>query len=499
MKRVLIITYYWPPSGGSGVQRWLKFSKYLPQYGWQPVIYTPSNPERTLTDETLAEEIPAEAEIVKRRIIEPYSLFRIFSKGRGQAGTASSSSAVNPINAVGEKSTAMKLSLWIRANIFVPDPRCLWISPSVRFLKKYLQEHPVDAIVSTGPPHSMHLIGLRLHKATGVKWVADFRDPWTRIFYFKHLPMLESVLKRHRSLEREVLSNADAVVSVTDLITRQMETMAASPDRTPLPSEKSVNHAAAPARFHTIENGYDEEDFRTPVEPDKYFTLTHTGVFSAEGNPENLWETLGELCREVAGFRDDLKIILAGKTDGEILKCTETAGLGDRVENLGYLKHSESNVIQQKARVLLLPLRNEPEADGILTGKYFEYLAAGRPIIAFGPHGGALDISLGKTGAGRIFEWHEHDTLREHILGLYNEYKASVCSGPEMACSAISDSCGSGQESSAGTWSFHPSAEEIARYSRRSLAGRIASLLDSLDRTAPYDSNNSDPENKNRQ
>ena len=445
MKRVLIITYYWPPSGGSGVQRWLKFSKYLPQYGWQPVIYTPSNPELTLTDNTLTDEVPPEAEILKRRILEPYSIFRLFSKGgKKTEGSASSSTAVNPINAVGEKSFMMKVSLWIRANIFVPDPRCLWIRPSVTFLRKYLKKHPVDAIVTTGPPHSMHLIGLHLHKATGIRWVADFRDPWTRIFYFKHLPMTGAVRNRHLRLEKKVLRNADAVVSVTDLITGQLESV-------------SARHTAGQSRFHTIENGYDEEDFLERIEPDSSFAITHTGVFSAEGNPERLWEVLGELCRDKAGFRDDLKIVLAGKTDNEIISDMEAAGLGDRIVNHGYVRHSECNALQQQARILLLPLRKEPEADGILTGKYFEYLAAGRPIVAFGPHGGALDISLEKTGAGHIFGWDEYESLRSHILELYKAYKSG---GDNIE--------------------FNPDRKEISGYSRKSLAGRIASLLDLL-------------------
>lgn len=446
MKRVLIITYYWPPSGGSGVQRWLKFTKYLPQYDWQPVIYTPSNPESTLIDNTLAEEIPPQAEILKRRILEPYSIFRLFSKGgKKKEGSASSSTAVNPINAVGEKSFMMKVSLWIRANIFVPDPRCLWIRPSVTFLRKYLKNHPVDAIVTTGPPHSMHLIGLHLHKATGIRWVADFRDPWTRIFYFKHLPMTGAVRNRHMRLEKKVLRNADAVVSVTDLITRQLESI-------------STRNTAGPSCFHTIENGYDEEDFLNRTAPDSSFAITHTGVFSAEGNPERLWEVLGGLCRDEAGFRNDLKIVLAGKTDTEIIRNLEAAGLGDRIVNHGYVRHSESNALQQQARVLLLPLRKEPEANGILTGKYFEYLAAGRPIVAFGPHGGALDASLAKTGAGRIFDWDEYESLRSHILCMYRAYKDKR----EIP-------------------GFNPDQKEISGYSRKSLAGRIASLLDSHD------------------
>ena len=185
MKRVLVITYYWPPSGGSGVQRWVKFAKYLPQEGWQPVIYTPENPEYTAIDHTLEAEIPHEAEIVRRPITEPYGIYRkLMGKGAStdmKTLTAGASKGEVTEISSGKKTFKQRLSLWIRGNLFVPDPRVGWVRPSVRFLKQYLAEHPVDVIVTTGPPHSMHLIGQRLHKELGIPWIPDFRDPWTRI------------------------------------------------------------------------------------------------------------------------------------------------------------------------------------------------------------------------------------------------------------------------------------------------------------------------------
>ena len=186
MKRVLIISYYWPPSGGSGVQRWVKFSKHLPSLGWQPVVYTPENPELIAVDSSLEAEIPAEVEVVRRRIVEPYGILRALTGSKPEGKDAAVKGEVNPINSQ-KKSLVQKVSMWIRGNMFIPDPRCWWIGPSVRFLKKYLKEHPVDLIVSTGPPHSMHLIARRLSEALSLPWVADFRDPWTKMFYFKHL------------------------------------------------------------------------------------------------------------------------------------------------------------------------------------------------------------------------------------------------------------------------------------------------------------------------
>ena len=421
MKRVLIITYYWPPTAGSGVQRWLKMSKYLPQHGWQPVIYTPSNPDAGMTDESLLRDVCPEAEIIKRPILEPYAIFNALtgSKGAKKSGQKDGSGkqagpgAVNPINAVGRKSPMMRLSLWLRANVFVPDPRCLWIRPSVRFLEKYLREHPVDAIVSTGPPHSMHLIARALHRSTGIPWTADFRDPWTRIFYFKHLPLTRRSRKRYAAMELSVLREADRVVAVTDSMVRD---------------------------FLEELGGYDEADFSdiTAAELPEGFNLVHTGLFSAEGNPRKLWKVLAELCRENPDFNRDLHLTFAGKTDPEILAAVRKAGLGDHLTDRGYIPHHEANSLQKAADLLLLPLREEPEAAGILTGKYFEYLAAGRPIAAFGPHGSVLEQSLAATRTGEIFDWDEEAPL--------------------------------------------PNTEAISAYTRRSLAGRYAALLDTTGR-----------------
>ena len=439
MNRVLIITYYWPPTAGSGVQRWLKMSKYLPQYGWQPVIYTPENPEAGMTDESLLRDIAPEAEVIKRPILEPYAVFNALTgnKGKNSGKASAGSGAVNPINAVGHKSPLMRLSLWLRANVFVPDPRFLWIRPSVRFLKQYLREHPVDAIVSTGPPHSMHLIARALHRSTGIPWTADFRDPWTRIFYFKHLPLTRRSRKRYAAMELSVLREADHVVAVTDNMVRDF-----LDELGPGQQDKG--------KFHVIENGYDEADFTgiTAAELPAGFNLVHTGLFSAEGNPRRLWKVLAELCRDLPGFGRDLHLTFAGKTDPEILAAVREAGLGDRLTDRGYIPHHEANRLQKAADLLLLPLREEPEAAGILTGKYFEYLAAGRPIAAFGPHGSVLERSLAATRTGRIFDWEEEAPLKEYLTALYTR-----------------------------TLTFSPDPGAISAYTRRSLAGRYAEIL----------------------
>ena len=403
MKRVLVITYYWPPTGGSGVQRWVKFAKYLPSEGWEPVIYTPENPEQLAIDESLAAEVSAETEILKTRITEPYELYRKFLRKSGHSKEAVE---VNPVNAQ-NKSALQKLAMWVRGNLFRPDPRCLWIRPSVKFLKKYLKEHPVDLIVSTGPPQSMHLIGMRLAQETGLPWIADFRDPWTKIFYFKHLAMTAATERWHRRMERKVLDNASAVVAVSPLVQQEFQAMTQTP-------------------VELITNGFDECDFETDGVaedqdarrrlaaggPDKDFVITHTGLFAADGNPTMLWDVLGVKCSNDAQFRKLLKIKLIGKTDIQIITALRDAGLEGNLVDMGYQPHPVAVKEQRMASLLILPLRKEPEYKAVLPGKLFEYLASWRPVLGIGQTDGAMSMILNTTKTGVVFDWEDRSSLK---------------------------------------------------------------------------------------
>ncbi len=408
MKRVLIITYYWPPSGGSGVQRWVKFAKYLPENGWQPVIYTPENPELTAVDKTLVAEIPPEAEIVKTRILEPYGIYRrLMGKGSTTDLKTLTASAgkdeVNPINGQ-KKSWKQRLSLFIRGNFFIPDPRVLWVGPSVRFLKNYLKEHPVDAVVTTGPPQSMHLIGLRLSKATGLPWLADFRDPWTKMFYFKHLGLSKWADRKHHELERAVLDGATKVIAVSPLVQEEFKTMTKTP-------------------VELITNGFDEEDFKKDFELDENFNITHTGLFASDGNPETLWKVLSDKCRTDEGFRRALRIRLVGKTDKAIIDSIENAGLSPNLKDFGYQDHETAVREQLNASVLILPLRKEPEYRAVLPGKLFEYLASRRPVLGIGQTDGAMAAIVRETGAGVVYDWDEEKKIKAWIDYCWEEFK----------------------------------------------------------------------------
>ena len=431
MKRVLIISYYWPPSGGSGVQRWVKFAKYLPGEDWQPVIYTPENPELKLIDRNMENDVPPEAEIIRTRITEPYGLYRIFGGGRGRKGGGTDE--VNPISG-GKKTLMQKISLFIRGNFFIPDPRCLWIRPSVKFLKKYLREYPVDILVSTGPPHSMHLIARKLACDTGIPWIADFRDPWTRMFYFKHLLLTRGAMRKHAALEKSVLDSASAIVTVTRPLQKEFAEMTKTP-------------------VYCITNGFDESDFQQVIEPDGFFNITHTGLFAADGNPETLWKVLQDKCREDDEFRKLLRIRLVGKTDKEITESVISHGLAENLRVLGYQPHQIATGEQMGASVLLLPQRKEPEYRAVLTGKIFEYIASGHPVLGIGMTECAMADVLDETGCGRMLDWDDYAGMKQFVNECWERFKAD---------------------------DLKTEARNLMQYSRKELTARMARLMESL-------------------
>ena len=397
MKRVLVIAYYWPPSGGSGVQRWVKFVKYLPAEGWEPVVFAPLNADYPSLDPSFEAEVPASVEVLRGRIWEPYAAYRKLLGGK-QASTQ-----VTEISS-GKKTWKQKLSLWIRANLFVPDPRVGWVKPSVKTLKAYLAEHPVDVIVTTGPPHSVHLIGQRLHKDLGTPWIPDFRDPWSRMYYLKYLPMTSRTWRRLRAQEQAVLDQCSTVLACTPLVQEDFRAQT----RTPVAC---------------ITNGFDEEDFLGPApEGDGLFNITHTGLFAADGNPLALWKVLEKLAKTEPGFRQELRIRLVGKVDREVLDAIATAGLSENVVLLGPLNHADAVREQRSATILLLPLRNDAQYAPILPGKLFEYLAARRPVLGIGQEEGAMANVLFSARAGITADWDNPAPMRAFLANAWRQH-----------------------------------------------------------------------------
>jgi len=430
VKKVLIITYYWIPSGGAGVQRWVKFTKYLREFGWEPIIYTPENPEFPSIDHSFEKDIQADIQLIKTPIWEPYNIYRNLS---GKKNEKINAGFISENKKQGWKD---KLSIWIRGNFLIPDPRRFWIKPSVRFLTNYLQKNDIDTVITTGPPHSMHMIGLGLKKNfPNLKWVADFRDPWTNIDFYKELNLSWISDRIHHRFEKMVIQQADSIVVVSNGMKDEYELL-------------------NPKRIQVISNGYDESDVKQ-AEPDldKKFTISHIGTLNVARNPKIVWKVLSEICIENLEFKSDLLIQLVGKVDYSVLEDIKHSNLSDNLNKIDYLSHHEAIVKQQSSQVLLLLINNSGNAKGILTGKFYEYLAAKRPILAVGPTDGDAADVLKDTGTGIMVDFLDEKGTKETILEYYNRFKTS---------------------------SLNVQSESIERFSRRSLTGELSKLLNSL-------------------
>lgn len=395
-KKVLIITYYWPPAGGSGVQRWLKFSKYLRDFEIEPVIYTIDNPSYPILDKSLESEIPKDLEILKQAIFEPNSMLSFF----GRNNKKESAGFLNP-----NPTFFGSIIQYIRANYFIPDARKFWIQPSVNFLSNYLENNHIDAIITTGPPHSMHLIGLELKKKLGIKWISDFRDPWTEIDYFQQLPLTKKATKKHQDLEQEVLINSDMVVVVG-------ETM----------KDKFLKHTN---RIEVLTNGFDTIETSLTQELDEKFSITHVGLMNSDRNPTILWKVLNEISNTNLNFKNDLRIKLIGKLDDAVIQDLKVFD-HNTIETIPYLDHKDVGKYQASSQILLLSINEVPSAKGIITGKIFEYLQAKRPILAIGPEDGDAAMILKNTNAGTIVGFKNKTALKATILNLYKDYKEGV-------------------------------------------------------------------------
>jgi glycosyltransferase involved in cell wall biosynthesis len=430
MKKVLIITYYWPPSTGAGVFRWLKFSKFLRLYGWEPVIYTPANPESPGTDHSLEHEIPEGITIVRRRIWEPYHYYKLLT-GKKQHDKIQTGF----LSEEREPGAADKISTWLRGNFFIPDARKFWIKPSIRFLDKWLSNNKVDAIVSTGPPHSLHMIALGLKNRRSIPWLADFRDPWTQIDFYDKLMLTSLADKKHKQLEKNVLHQADAIVTVS-------------------------NHCAIDLKklcnrdIHVVTNGFDDADFKKlpPYEHD-VFSITHLGAMNADRNPLILWQVLKELVASNDHFKKSVKIRLVGKTDYTVRQSIDRLGLMPFTELTPPRPHKEALALAAQSALLLLPLNNTPNVMGIAPGKLYEYLALKRPILCIGPTKGDAANIIRITNSGTCAAFDDANGCKKHLLSFFELFRNRT---------------------------LVLNQDHIGRFSREKLTGDIAHLLNSV-------------------
>jgi glycosyltransferase involved in cell wall biosynthesis len=396
MQKVLIITYYWPPAGGPGVQRWLKFVKYLRDYDVEPLVYIPENPNYPILDESLLDEIPSGIKIYTKPIFEPYGFARIFSKKKTKKISAG---IINSKN----QSTLERVLLWIRGNLFIPDARKFWITPSVNFLLDVLKKEKIGTVITTGPPHSLHLIGLELKKRANIRWITDFRDPWTSIGYHKKLKLTNTSQAKHKQLEHLVLNEADKIIVTSRTTKREFSNITQKP-------------------ITVITNGYDSTE-DGPVTLDVDFTISHIGSLLTGRNPLNLWKAISELIYEYPDFKKCFKLQLAGVISSDVLESIYFFGLQPYTTLLGYLSHDEAQLYQKRSQVLLLIEIDAVETQGIIPGKVFEYMAAKRPILGVGPTNWEVADLIAESNTGKTYSYLQFNELKSTLLHWFKEYQ----------------------------------------------------------------------------
>ncbi len=423
MQKILVIAYYWPPAGGPGVQRWLKFVKYLRDFDIEPIVYVPENPNYPINDSSLEAEIPEGIKILKQPIFEPYKLAAIFSKKKTQR----ISSGI--IQKHKKQSFLEKALLWVRGNLFIPDARKYWVKPSVKFLSDFIEKEDIKTVITTGPPHSIHLIGLGLKRQKSISWITDFRDPWTSIGYHKKLKLTKSSRQKHKELEKLVLSTADKIVVTSNNTKKEFEKLTNKP-------------------IQVITNGYDGAVVKTEL--DKKFSIAHIGSLLTDRNPEVLWKVLGELTKENEAFKEALEVRLVGVVGKEVFASLKQHGLASFVDELGYLAHTEVLELQPKSQVLLLLEIDSAETRGILPGKLFEYLNAKRPILAIGPEGWEAAEIIKETDSGLGLVSNDESGLKNVLLEWFELYQK-------------------------GELRLNPKG--IEKYSRKELTGQLANCI----------------------
>jgi hypothetical protein len=398
---ILIITYYWPPAGGSGVQRWLYMANHLADIpGNSVTIYAPDTQDYQILDGTLSKDISPKLKIIKKPIWDPAHMYNKAAGEKNKIGLGMSTAS-------DKKSFIQKIGLWFRANVFIPDSRVFWVKPSYKFLKKYIEQNNIDVIVTTGPPHSIHLIGLKLKQYFDNKliWVADFRDPWSEIYFIETLNPSKYSLKKTKYYEKSVLQSADIVTTVSNSLLKILN--------------KIHNR-----EYYIVENGFEHSIIQNQEKQnsDNYFNIVYTGILSPKSDIDNLWEAISILAKENDTFSNYLKIKLIGNIDGSIVNDIKKYNLDKYTEIISSVPHAEAINAQQEASILLLIIPRSASAKSIITGKIFEYFAAGRPILGIGPTDGDAAMILGNSDYAKMIDWDDIEGIKDFILSIYQKY-----------------------------------------------------------------------------
>jgi glycosyltransferase involved in cell wall biosynthesis len=427
--KVLFLTYYWPPSGGAGVQRCLKFVKYLPAFGIEPTVITVSEKEGAypVIDKTLQAEVPENVRVYRTSTSEPFEYYKKLTgkKEIPYGGFAN------------EKKDGLlqKVFKFLRGNLFIPDARVGWNKHAIRQVAELLKTEKFDAVITSSPPHSTQLIGLELQKKYNLRWIADLRDPWTDIYYYKELNHTLPARKLDEKYEKQVLNKADALL-VTSSNTKRL-----------FLNKLTASH---PEKIHVLPNGYDEEDFRFPTEPPQdTFCLTYAGTITDTYNIGTFLQAFAENARRHSDIKFTLRFV--GKVSAEVEKQIEEANLLHLVEFIPFVPHMESIQYLMRSTVLLMAIPDVENNFCILPGKLFEYMASNKQILCIGPTHSDADNIIEECGAGRVFAYDTYDLMLDHLDTMSRNWKVN----PNLDLPSINNS----------------------RYSRQALAGQLAELI----------------------
>lgn len=425
LKKILIITYYWPPSGGAGVQRIYKFAKYLLQSGFDPFVVTVDAEVASypIRDQSLLKEVPSGLKVFHTHSFEPLNILTRITGNKAPYGGFANKD---------KEKLSQKLLRFIRGNFFIPDARKGWVKYGHAKAVELIRKEKIGTVIISSPPHSSQLIGLKLKKEfPDLKWIADLRDPWTDIFYYKDMLHTKMSAAKDAALEKQVVEQADELIVVSKPI---------------LENYLSKSAGISEAKIHIIPNGYDEDDFpELEPTPNEAFTITYVGTIADVYNPGVFFKALRSAMDQCPDRKVKFRFV-GGRTENIISLIRENA-LMEVVDFISHVKHQDAIQYMRTSDLLLLVIPDVPDSLGILTGKLFEYLASERQIICIGAKQGDAARIIKECDAGITFERTEIDTLISHLVRLFK--LASMKAGNE----------------------------NVKKYSRKKLTGQLASLL----------------------
>jgi glycosyltransferase involved in cell wall biosynthesis len=404
MRKVLIITYYWPPAGGPGSQRMVKLAKYLPKFGWQPVILTVKKGEFPYVDQSLKKDIPSELKIYRARSWEPFLFYKRLTRRQ--------SDETLPVGLLTDKKKGFmeRIASWIRANLFVPDARIGWIPFATRKAMQIVREENIDLLFSSSPPHSLQIIAKKLKKKTSLPWVADFRDRWTDIRYYQVLKRTGITKKIDSVFEKRVLTSADCITVTSEGFSANFKEKIKPRNQT----------------FHFLPNGYDEKDFNDiPEQETPEFRILHAGNLIAQQNPMVLWNSIFKLSESDAKIKKSLRIRLIGKAHDSIVKSVHEKGLSDAVDFQNYMPHNDILVELKRASILLAVTPDIPDNKSIVLGKIYEYIGTGKPILVIGPPSSDAARIISIFSNSTICDYTDQKHCLEFVSNIFTKWRES--------------------------------------------------------------------------